>query len=105
MNRESKSDIKIRREKVLECIRKGLYTPALIVKKLEKDYNIPPEGHDLFYRKIENDLKWMRKDSVKWLSGHALDGFVFETRNAIEQMRDVESELQKMREAESDPMK
>jgi hypothetical protein len=95
-------ETKLRRDKVSECLSKGLHSPALIVKKLEKDFKIPPGDHQKFYKRIDNDLRWMRKDSIQWLQGHTLDGYVYETRMAISQLRDIESELQEMREKQKE---
>ncbi len=49
------------------------------------------------YETVRNDLKWMSKNSKHWLSGWSLHGFVFATKNTIEQLESIELELQSRR--------
>ena len=39
----------------------------------------------------------MRKNSIKWLHKHTLDGYVHATQQTIEQIQDIEKEMQEMR--------
>lgn len=80
-----------RREEIGKCLAKSITTPLAIVKQT----NIPLST-------VRNDLHWMRKNSRKWLSGHALDGYIFNTKNTIEQLQDIELELQALRSNETD---
>jgi len=82
-----------RRHRISELLAKSVTKPQAICKKL-----------DLPMATVKNDLKWMRKNSRIWLSGHALNGYVFETQQTIEQLRDIEEELQEMRKNESQPL-
>ena len=85
------SEVRERREKISMCLAKSITSP----KAIEKETGIPAMT-------VSNDLKWMKKNSTKWLSGHALNGYVFETQQTIEQLRDIELELQKMRQDAKD---
>ena len=76
-----------RREEISKCLAKSM-TKA---KDLSDQIGVPVTT-------IKNDLYWMRKNSQKWLSGHTLDGYIFETQQSIEQIRDIEEELQLMRQ-------
>lgn len=51
---------------------------------------------------VKNDLMWMKKAAKTTLSGHALDGYIFETKNTIDQLKDIEHELQALRSTEKD---
>lgn len=88
----TKTEVISRREKVSLCLSKSMTSAAQISKHLGVEY-----------KTIENDLYWMRKNSRKWLSGHTLDGYIFSTKNTIEQMKDMELQLQSMRSLEKDP--
>jgi len=52
-------------------------------------------------RTVSNDLYWMKKNSIKWLSEHTLEGYVYETKLMIDQMMDIELDLQEMRQDSS----
>ena len=71
---------------------KSITTPSAIANQL-KDVDIET---------IKNDLKWMRKNSRVVLSGNTLEGYIFETHNTIEQLRDIELELQSLRSTEKE---
>jgi len=83
-----------RREAVSRCLQKSLTSPSLIFNQLKNE----ERWHDIQLSQITNDLYWMRKNSAKWLSGHALSGYVFSTQQTLEQFRDIELELQSMRQ-------
>lgn len=82
---------KHRREQVSLCLSKSMVSPAQIAKHTGQHIN-----------SVNNDLRWMRKHSRKWLSGHTLDGYIFETKKTIEQLQDIELELQSLRSQEKD---
>ena len=44
----------------------------------------------------------MKKTAKSSLAGHALDGYIFETRNTIDQLKDIEHERQALRSKETD---
>jgi len=75
-----------RREQVSICLAKSMSSPSQIAKQLNEPVS-----------KIKNDLHWMKKNSKVWLSGHTLDGYIFETRKTIDQLQDIELELQSLR--------
>lgn len=80
-----------RRNQVSICLAKSMTTPMQIAKHL----NAPVTT-------VKNDLRWMRKNSRKWLSGHTLDGYIWETQKTIDQLSDVIFELQALRSNEKD---
>jgi len=80
------AQVKKRRERISLCLSKSITSSLLIAQEL-----------GLKISTVSNDLHWMKKNSMKWLAGHTLDGYVFETQNAIEQLRDMELELQSKR--------
>ena len=83
----TKKDVLARRNKVSQMLAKSISKPSDLAKTL-----------DLDVKDVQNDLYWMRKESKPWLSGYALDGYVFVTRNSIAQLEDIEVELQEMRQ-------
>lgn len=85
------TEILDRRNKISLCLAKSMNKPSDIARNLK----IPLDT-------VRNDLHWMSKNSTKWLSGHALHGYVFETQQTIEQLRDIELELQSMRQDTKD---
>jgi len=76
-----------RREEISLCLAKSITTPKQIAAQTNFERGT-----------IANDLYWMQKKSQKWLSGHTLDGYIFETKNTIDQLKDIEVELQKKRQ-------
>ena len=83
----TKKDVLARRNKVSQMLAKSISKPSDLAKTL-----------DLDVKDVQNDLYWMRKESKPWLSGYALDGYVFVTRNSIAQLECIEVELQEMRQ-------
>jgi len=77
-----------RREEISLCLQKSITTPKQIAKQT-----------GIERATVANDLFWMQKKSQKWLSGHTLDGYIFETKNTIDQLKDIETELQLKRQA------
>ena len=80
-----------RRNQVSICLAKSMTTPAQIAKHIDAPVST-----------IKNDLRWMRKNSRKWLSGHTLDGYIWETQKTIDQLSDLIFELQSLRSNEKD---
>jgi len=81
----------MRREQVSICLSKSMTSTKMIAAQIGA--TVP---------QVDNDLRWMRKSSRKWLSGHTLDGYIFETRKAIDQISDIIMDLQAMRSKEND---
>ena len=71
-----------RRKNINDEIAKHNYKPEEIAKAL----NIPVE-------RVYSDLKWIRKDSHKWLDQWALDGYTQATKQTIEQLQRIEKQL------------
>ena len=80
-----------RREKISLVLAKSITNPTDISKQT---------GFKL--SDVKNDLRWMKKSAKTTLSGHALDGYIFETKNTIDQLKDIEHELQALRSTETD---
>jgi hypothetical protein len=83
------NEVKKRREQISLCLSKSVTSPKGISEQTKIEM-----------KTVENDLYWMRKHSSKWLSNHTLDGYVFETQQTIEQLKDIEFELQSLRSKE-----
>jgi len=81
-----------RREQVSLCLSKSMISPTQIAQQIGAPVS-----------KVKNDLHWMRTNAKTWLSGHTLDGYVFETKKTIDQLQDIELELQSMRSKTTDP--
>ena len=80
------AQVKKRREQISLCLQKSITSPSLIAREL-----------GLRVATISNDLHWMKLQAQKWLSEHTLDGYIFETKITIEQLKDIEMDLQEMR--------
>jgi len=80
-----------RRNKVSLCLAKSMTNPIQIANQINEPI-----------ARIRNDLHWMRHNSKKWLSGHTLDGYIWETRKTIDQLSDIIMDLQAMRSVEKD---
>ena len=87
----TKADLIARREKISLCLAKSMTTPKQISVQT-----------GISVRTIDNDLRWMKRNSRKWLSGHTLDGYIWETRKTIDQLSDIIMDLQAMRSVEKD---
>lgn len=83
----TRAQVADRRNKVSKLLAKSVIKPADIA------CNIGVE-----VKAINNDLEWLKKNSSKVLDKYALDNYVFQTINTIEQLRDIELELQSMRQ-------
>lgn len=90
--------IKLRRERISFCLAKSMTSPIQIAIQLNAPDKEGKKPDVLVEAKtISNDLAWMKKNSIKWLSGWALDGYVFETQNTIQVLKDFEIQLQSIR--------
>jgi len=88
----TQKEILARRVKISSALAKSVTSPKQIAQTLEIEEDT-----------VKNDLRWMQKASRKWLVGWALDGYIFATKNTIDQLEDIETELQKMRQDERNP--
>ena len=84
----TRAQVADRRNKVSKLLAKSVIKPTDIA------HNIGVE-----VKAINNDLEWLKKNSSKVLDKYALDNYVFQTINTIEQLRDIELELQSMRQS------
>ena len=80
-----------RREQISLVLAKSITNPTDIAKQT----GLPLSD-------VKNDLRWMKRTAKTSLAGHALDGYIFETRNTIDQLKDIEHELQALRSKETD---
>ena len=80
-----------RREKISLVLAKSITNPTDIAKQT-----------GIKVDDVKNDLRWMKKSAKTTLAGHALDGYIFETKNTIDQLKDIEHELQALRSKETD---
>jgi hypothetical protein len=87
----TKAETLERREKISLVLAKSITNPTDISKQT-----------GLKIEDVKNDLRWMKKTAQTSLAGHALDGYIFETRNTIDQLKDIEHELQALRSTEKD---
>jgi len=82
----TKQEVLKRRTLISDYLAKSVTKPS----ELSKQTGIP-------VKTVKNDLDHMRKNSIKWLHKHTLDGYVHATQQTIDQLQDIESELQEMR--------
>lgn len=85
-----KNTIDERREKVAECLRKGMIE-AEIAKQL-----------GVSRQTIVRDTSALKKNAKPWLDGLAKEGFIFEYKMALDKIRDREKYLQKLLDNETD---
>ncbi len=81
--KSSKLEIAFRRKQVNNELAKHNYKAEDIAKAIKEPVD-----------KIYHDLKWIRKNSRKWLDGWALDGYTECTKVTIEQLERMERNLQ-----------
>lgn len=81
------AEVKQRREKVAQYIRRSIKSPMLIAKAL-----------DLPYKTVENDIKAIRKNARVWLTELSIDGLIHDVQMGIEAMQELEKNLQNMLE-------
>ena len=79
------AETRSRREKISICLAKSMTSPTEIAKEIGESGQT-----------VRNDLLWMKKNSRKWLSGHTLDGYVFQTKITIDKFDVLEQKLQNM---------
>jgi DNA-binding CsgD family transcriptional regulator len=87
----TKAETLQRREQISLVLAKSITTPTAISQQT-----------GIKIEDVKNDLRWMKKAAKTTLSGHALDGYIFETKNTIDQLKDIEHELQSLRTKETD---
>jgi hypothetical protein len=87
----TKAETLQRREKISLVLAKSITNPTDISKQT-----------GLKVDDVKNDLRWMKRNAHVTLAGHALDGYIFETKNTIDQLKDIEHELQALRSKETD---
>jgi len=83
--KSTKLEIAFRRKQVNNELAKHNYKAEDIATALKE----PVE-------KIYHDLKWIRKNSRKWLDSWALDGYTEATKTTIDQLERMERNLQKI---------
>jgi len=82
----SHQEVLTRRNRISLALSKSVTKPATIA-----------EATGIDVKTVKNDLNWMRKNSKEWLSGWAMNGYVWATQQTVSQLEDIESELQKKR--------
>ena len=85
-----KTSIDERREKVAECLRKGM--PEVEIA----------EQLGVSRQTIVRDVSVHKKEAKPWLDGLAKEGFIFEYKMALDKIRDRENYLQKLLDNETD---
>ena len=90
--KSTKLEIAFRRKQVNNELAKHNYKAEDIAKAIKE----PVE-------KIYHDLKWIRKDSRKWLDSWALDGYTECTKVTIDQLERMERDLHTIISEEDDP--
>ncbi len=92
----TKAEVMARRRKVAAYLAKSVTSTA----DISKAENLP-------YATVDNDIRWLRKQTQPWLMGLAGDGYAFDVKTAIEKLEGIERELEVMRqkaeEAKEDP--
>jgi len=79
--------VKERRDKVGQLLAKSITKPQMIAKNLNKDVRV-----------IYKDIKYFKEQAIPWLDELAFTGFVWECKNAIDKLKDIEEEKQKLRQ-------
>jgi len=79
--------IRDRREKVAQCLRKGLRSPSAISKIIDVKLNI-----------VNKDIKWLQQDSDVWLTNLAMGGYVHDIHNAVDALEALEVQLYALRD-------
>lgn len=90
--KSTKLEVAFRRKQVSNELAKHNYKAEDIAKAIKE----PVE-------KIYHDLKWIRKDSRKWLDSWALDGYTECTKVTIDQLERMERDLHTIISEEDDP--
>lgn len=83
----TKTEVRDRREKIAQYLRRSIVSPSLIAKAIGEDKET-----------IRNDIRALRKESRTWLTEMAVDGLVHDTQLGIEALRGIEATLQNMLE-------
>ncbi len=82
----SYSEIKKRREIISVYLTKGILSPGNLAKVTGYDVNL-----------IKNDLAYFKRNSNKWLTELAKDGYIFQSQNINDQLQNMIEELQQKR--------
>jgi len=90
--KSTKLEVAFRRKQVNNELAKHNYKAEDIAKAIKE----PVE-------KIYHDLKWIRKNSRKWLDSWALDGYTECTKVTIDQLERMERKLQTIIDEADDP--
>ena len=79
--------VKERRSKVGLLLAKSITKPQMISKQLDEDVGV-----------IYEDIKYFKKQATPWLDELAFTGFVWECKNAIDKLKNMEEEMQMLRQ-------
>ena len=79
--------VKERRDKVGLLLAKSITKPQMIATQLNEEIGV-----------IYEDIKYFKKQATPWLDDLAFSGFVWECKNAIDKLKNIEEELQKLRQ-------
>ncbi|MGI0010966.1 MAG: hypothetical protein ACREAE_06175 [Nitrosopumilaceae archaeon] len=77
-------NIRKRRENVSSCLVRGM-TETRIADEI-----------GVSRQTVVRDVAYLKKHSQNWFDGLAKDGFIFEYKLALEKLKDVDSELEKL---------
>jgi len=80
--------VKERRDKVGLLLAKSITKPQMIATQLNEEIGV-----------IYEDIKYFKKQATPWLDDLAFSGFVWECKNAIDKLKDIETELQLLRQS------
>jgi len=76
-----------RRNKVALAMAKSVTKPQAIAESIGEDVGV-----------IYDDIAHLKKQATPWLDDLAFTGFVWECKNAIDKLKDIEVELQSLRQ-------
>jgi len=79
--------VKERRDKVGLLLAKSITKPQMIAEHLDEDVGV-----------IYEDVKYFKKQAVPWLDDLTFTGFVWECKNAIDKLKNIEEDMQKLRQ-------
>jgi len=78
--------VKERRDKVGLLLAKSITKPQMIAEHLDEDVGV-----------IYEDIKYFKKQAVPWLDDLTFTEFVWECKNAIDKLKNIEEDMQKLR--------
>lgn len=79
--------VKERRDKVGLLLAKSITKPQMIAEHLDEDVGV-----------IYEDIKYFKKQAVPWLDDLTFTRFVWECKNAIDKLKNIEEDMQKLRQ-------